>query len=209
MSAIGSLLRGLLTLASWLVAIVLVMKFFFVDVIEVPHNGMAPTLIKGDRVLVWRRAHVDMADIVVCQHPANPAASVLGRAIAFAGHTVSSDAGNLVVDDDRANIEWQRDLRFYDTTRDKLFSMRLGSINYVRQNQHAFMVEDGTNFELQPYQVEHGVYLLGDNRADPADDSREFGEVDPATCRGQVFMRLTPAPRQDDDIHHGYLDVIH
>lgn len=209
MSSIGSLLRGLFTLASWLVAIALVMKFFFVDVIEVPHNGMAPTLIKGDRVLVWRRAHVDMADIVICQHPAKPEASVLGRAIAFAGHTVSSEAGNIMVDNDRANIEWEGDLHFYDTTHEKLFFMHVGSMNYVRHNQHAFMVEDGTSFELSPYQVQHGVYLLGDNRADPADDSREFGEVDPATCRGQVFMRLTPAPRQDDDIRHGYLDIIH
>ena len=86
--------------------------------------------------------------------------------------------------------------------------MRLGSIDYRRQHRHQFMIEAGSSFGLATYQVNRGVYLLGDNRSDPADDSREFGEIDPARCRGQVFMRLSPAPPQNDDIRHGYLDWI-
>ena len=209
MGAIGSLLRGAFSLLSFAVAIALVLRMFFVDVVTIPHNGMAPTLLAGEVVAVWRHANADMADIMLCQHPANPKASVIGRAIAFAGHRVSTDYyGNLQVDEDRASIEWDRELRFYDDTRKKLFSMRLGSIDYRRQNRHDFIIERETTFALRPYQVNHGIYLLGDNRSDPIDDSREFGEVDPANCQGQIFMRLLPAPDRDDDVHHAFFDVL-
>jgi len=209
MGALGSLVRGLFSLTPLLLLAAAVLKLFFVDVILVPHNGMAPTLVAGDRVLVWRRAHVDMGDIVVCEHPASPTASVLARAVAFAGHTISSDGhGNLLVDDDRASIEWGNEMRFYDVTRQKLFTMRQGSIDYQRQNRHDFIVERDTTFTLRTYAVNRGVYLLGDNRSDSIDDSREFGEVDPAKCQGQIFMRLTPAERNDDDIHHSYFEML-
>jgi signal peptidase I len=209
MRSIGNLLRSLFSLASVLAAVAAFLNLFFVDVIVVPHNGMAPTLIYGDRVLVWRRAHVDMGDVVVCEHPAKPEASVLGRAVAFAGHTIDADSsGSLSVDGDRASLEWQGDMRFFDQTHDKLFTMARGSIDYHRQNRHDFIIERDTAFWLRPYSVQHGAYLLGDNRSDPDDDSREFGEVDIDKCKGQVFMRLTPAAKQDDDIHHGYFDVV-
>ena len=210
MHQLGSVLRGLLKLSLWAAAVAGVLKLFYVDIALVTHNGMAPTLVYGDRVLVWRNADVDMADVVLCEHPAKPETSVLGRAVAFAGHNVSTDGhGYLVVDEDRATIEWEEALRFYDVTRQKLFNMRAGSMEYARQRRHRFMVEVDTTFQLAPYPVSRGVYLLGDNRADPDDDSRDFGEVDPARCKGQVFMRLSPAPRTDDDVRNGYLDVIH
>jgi signal peptidase I len=209
MSAIGSLLRGLFSLATLAVLVAMVLHLFFVDIVTVPHNGMAPTLLVGERVLVWRKAHVDMGDVMICEHPASPTASVLGRAIAFAGHTVDSDdRGGLLVDNDRASVEWQDDIRFYDATHQKLFTMRLGSIDYQRQNRHTFILERDTVFGLRTYQVNRGVYLLGDNRSDPIDDSRQFGEVDPAKCQGQVFMRLTPGEQRDDDIQHSFFDVI-
>jgi signal peptidase I len=209
MNKIGEVFRGLFSLLSVLVLIAIVLKVFFVDVVVVPHNGMAPTLVYGDHVLVWRNASVDMANIVICEHPGKPEARVLGRAVAFAGHTVSTDrTGDLLVDDDRASPQWEGPLRFYDAPRDRLSSMRLGSIDYRRQHRHQFMIETEASFDLTSYHVDRGVYLLGDNRSDPADDSREFGEVDPAHCRGQVFMRLSPAPPQNDDIRHGYLDWI-
>jgi signal peptidase I len=209
MGALGNLVRGLFSLTPLVLLAAAVLKVFFVDIILVPHNGMAPTLLAGDRVLVWRNAHVDMGDVVICEHPASPTASVLGRAVAFAGHTVSTDGyGSLLVDSDRASIEWQNEIRFYDVTRQKLFTMRQGSIDYQRQNRHDFIIERETTFALRTYQVNHGVYLLGDNRSDSIDDSREFGEVDPAKCKGQVFMRLTPAEHNDDDIHHSYFDVL-
>jgi signal peptidase I len=209
MHSLAEGLRLLLKLAAWLATAVAVLNFWFVDIVLVPHNGMAPTLIYGDRALVWRNAHVDVGDVVVCQHPANPAASVLARAVAFAGHTVSSDEqGNLLVDSDRDPIEGLPDQRFYDVTRDKLFTMRAGEVSSGRHHHHRFFLEAGTMLQLRPYTIRRGVYLLGDNRSDTIDDSREFGEIDPAHCRGQVFMRVTLGPPRYDDVHHGYFDLI-
>jgi signal peptidase I len=186
------------------------LHLFYVDNYVMPHNGMAPTLVFGDRVLVWRRAKPDMGDVVVCEHPTRPDVRVIGRAVAFEGHSVSTDSrGQLFVDESRASVESIGRVSFFDATRDKLFTMQLASIDYNRKHRHEFFVEDGYGFAMRAYTVQRGIFLLGDNRAEPYNDSREFGEVDPTRCHGEVFMRLIPAPRHKDDIHHGYLDYVH
>lgn len=211
MDALGDALRLTVKLASFAAVIAGLLHFFYVDNFVMPHNGMAPTLVYGDRVLVWRRAKPDMGDIVVCEHPTRPGTQVIGRAVAFAGHSVSTDTrGQLFVDENRASAESLGTVRFFDARHDRMFTMQLSSIDYNRKHRHQFFVEDGYAFAMRQYQVQRGIFLLGDNRTDPYDDSREFGEVDPATCRGEVFMRLAPAAKQmDDDIRHGYLDYVH
>jgi signal peptidase I len=210
MDALGGLLRLIVRLAIFAALVAGVLHLFYVDNFVMPHNGMAPTLVYGDRVLVWRRAKPDMGNIIVCEHPARPGTPAIGRAVAFAGHTVSSDArGQLFVDEDRASVENIGITRFFDATRDKLFTMQLASIDYNRKHRHEFFVEDGYGFAMRTRTVERGIFLLGDNRTDTYDDSRDFGEVDPARCHGEVFMRLAPAPKRADDIHHGYFDYVH
>lgn len=187
-----------------------VLHLFYVDNFVMPHNGMAPTLVYGDRLLVWRRAKPDMGDIVVCEQEARPGFPVIGRVVASAGHVVSTDTrGQLFVDESRASVENVGTVFFFDATRQKLFTMQLGTIDYNRKHRHQFFVEDGYGFAMGSHTVERGVFLLGDNRAEPFNDSREFGPVDPAKCHGEVFMRLVPAPKQNDDIRHGYLDYVH
>ena len=211
MRALRDLLQTLLKLATFAALVAGVLRIFFVDVVEMPHNGMAPTLIYGDRVLVWRRAKPDLGDIVLCEHPDKPEASVIGRALAFVGHTVSTDdRGQVFVDDSRASVEAVDTVQFYDVLREKMFTMKRASIDYRGKHRHEFFIEQGEQFRLQTFGVEHGMYLLGDNRSDTYNDSREFGEVDPARCRGEIFMRLTPARRTEpDDINHGYFDFVH
>jgi signal peptidase I len=210
MQSIGDLGRFLSSVATLCVIFGVLMRLFFVDVYTMPHNGMAPTLIMGDEVLVWRHAKPDMSDIMLCEHPARPEQTVIGRVVAFPGHTVSTDRfGNLSVDSDRANTETIGTVRFYDESHKRLFMMNLGQIEYNRHRGRQYFVESGTSFSLVTNQLEHGLYLLSDNRSDDYDDSREFGEVKPDNCTRQVFMRLRPAPKQDDDISHSYLELIH
>ena len=211
MGALGDLLSLIIKLAIFAAIGAGFLHLFYVDNLVMPHNGMAPTLVYGDRILVWRRAQPDMGDIVVCEHPSRPGVDVIGRAVAFAGHTISTDShGQLFVDEDHASVEYLGVARFFDVTRDRMYTMQLSSIDYNRKHRHQFFVEDGYGFAVRPYQVQRGIYLLGDNRTAPYDDSREFGEVDPARCHGEVFMRLRPARKTtEDDIHHGYLDYVH
>lgn len=205
--------------AAWKGSIVLlvaavVLKLFFVDVYEATDNGMAPTIVYGDQVLVWRGGKPDLGNIMLCEHPVRQNQLVMGRAIAYGGHTVSTDRfGNLYVDQSRATTELVRPMRFYDVTRKKLFFMQLGNIQYSQlhtgTHTHEYFLEENTTFDLTPYFVNRGMFLLGDNRAEPSFDSRAVGQVDANRCIGQVFMRLRPAPRNDDDIRHSYLDVLH
>lgn len=203
--------RFIVKVGTFVALAVSVLNYFYVDNFVMPHNGMAPTLVYGDRILVWRRAKPDMGDVVVCEHPTKPGVSVIGRAVAFAGHSVSTDSrGQLFVDESRASVENIGNVRFFDAARDQMFTMQLSNIDYNRKHRHEFFIEDGYPFELRQYQVQRGIFLLGDNRSAPWTDSREFGEVDPAHCHGEVFMRLKPAPKpMEDDIHHGYLDYVH
>lgn len=86
--------------------------------------------------------------------------------------------------------------------------MRNGSISYGGGHDHAFFLDRDGSFSLRSYRVEKGVYLLGDNRSERSFDSREFGEVDPATCLGQVFMIWMPAPSRGDDVEHHMLEWV-
>jgi signal peptidase I len=190
------------------IALVLV-RLLFIELVVVADNGMAPTLVYGDEVLVWTPAKVDMADVVLCEHPAKSGELVIGRAVVFAGHTVRSDHnGMLYVDNDQAATQVEGRVRFYDVTRKKQWDMQLGQIDYFGKHSHPTFVQHGDRLQLPTYRVEKGVYLLGDNRSERSFDSREFGEVNPERCIGQIFMRWKPAPPTGDDLGHGRLDVI-
>jgi signal peptidase I len=206
---VGETTKLLLNALAAIVIALVVVRILFVEAVAVQDNGMAPTLVYGDEVWMWKGAGVDMADVVVCPHPAQPDELVIGRAIAFAGHSVHTDMnGQLYVDDDRTATEYEGTRRFYDDTRDKEFEMMNGMISYGGQHDHAFFLERGDSFRVPRNSVERGVYLLGDNRSERSFDSREFGEVDPDTCLGQVFMIWKPAPDRDDEVSHHMLEWV-
>jgi signal peptidase I len=204
----GDTAKFLLNVASVLVIAGVLLWMAFIEVVTVRDNGMAPTLIYGDEVLVWKGAHADMADVMVCQHPVRNGELVIGRAVAFAGHTLHTERNGLFVDRDQTTTQVIDRQRFYDVTRKTQYDMDLEQIDYFGQHSHEFFLEHGSSFMLPAYSVEKGVYLLGDNRSESSFDSREFGEVDPSHCLGQAFLRWKPAPANDDDIKHHYLDTI-
>jgi signal peptidase I len=203
--------KFLLNVAALLVIAGVLARLFLIEVVDVHDNGMAPTLVYGDRVLVWKGMRVGMSDVVVCQHPARDDERVIGRALVFAGHRVHADYnGQLYVDDQQSTTQGGPQVRFYDVTRTRAYDMVLGQIDYFGKHDHEFFLQKGETFSMPAYTVEKGVYLLGDNRSDAGFDSREFGEVDPARCLGQVFMRWQAAPATDGDtdLGHHRFDII-
>lgn len=182
---------------------------FFVDVALVTDNGMAPTLVYGDEVLVWRGAPLDRGDVALCPHPTRSGLHVIGRVVALPGESLQSDhLGALYIGGNRMPVESAGMMEFYDVTRKKQFTMHRGEMQYSTRFTAPFFIERDTTFSMYPYTVKKGVYLMGDNRSDRQHDSRSFGEVDPDKCQGQVFMRWKPAPPTGDGIDHGYLDWI-
>ena len=185
-------------------------RVLFLTPVIIQDNGMAPTLVYGEEVWVWKGATVDMANVVVCEHPSRPGQLVIGRAIAFAGHTVSIDHhGMLYVDKDRTVSGVDGDTLFYDRTRKRQFDMLIGAIDYFGRHDHQTFLEKGSSFHLSTYTVTRGVYLLGDNRSESSFDSRAFGEVDPSRCLGQVAMRVRPVEESVKALGHGRYEMIH
>jgi signal peptidase I len=207
-----NLIKNLLKLAVWIAVPLLlaaaVLRIFFVDVAVVGHEGMAPTLVAGDYVAIWRNAAANIGDVLICQHPGEPGKHVMGRVLAKAGYTVQTDRfGQVVVGDTTVQRDFRGTRRFFDTTRDEMVQMRYGIAKFGYY-ENEFFIETGKKTEIRPTTVKKGVFLLGDHYTSVGYDSRSYGEVDPETCVGQVFMRLWPAEDRGDDIDHLPLGLI-
>lgn len=193
----------LLNAAAAVVIALAVIRIVFLETIVIRDNGMAPTLVYGEQVWMWKGASIDMANIAVCTHPARPSELVIGRAVAFAGHSISVDrVGTIHVDNDRVTTGIDGSVLFDDRTRNKQFDMVLGAISYMSRHDHQFFIEKNDKLTFPRYQVEHGIYLLGDNRTERTFDSREFGEVDRKRCLGQIVMRVSTVPESTGALGH-------
>lgn len=204
-------IKGTLKVLSWIAVIVavvlVVLRLAFVDVVTVGHNGMAPTIVAGDQVAVWRGAKIETGDVAFCVHPGNPGRFVLARVIARAGQRVGSERGQLQINGETVAHDLRGPKRFYDAitrqTDDYVFAFEeLGN------NQHPMFLKERTLFVLRETPVRRGLYMLGDNRSYRGEDSRTYGEVDESSCKGVAFMRLVPGEVQGDDLDHGWLDYI-
>lgn len=195
-----------------------VMRFFFIDEVVVGHNGMAPTLLTGEKVLLWRGSKIGMGDIVVCRHPGQPQIFVMGRIIALGGMEVSAPRGLLTVagtmpgQSHAQSSTPDRDItgypRFHDVDNGVTTEMTYG-IEKLGNTDHFFFEPRHFTFRLRPHQVpEDKIYLLGDNRGYPGQDSRAFGDVDPSTCKGNLFMRWQPVDDEGANLRHGWLDIL-
>jgi signal peptidase I len=205
------MLRGLFKVLMWVLAIGLlaaaVLNLFFVDVVQVTHNAMAPTLVAGEQAFVWRSAEPSMGTIMVCEHPGQPGRYVIGRVIGKPGMRIESPRGQLTISGSTTDLDFQDTRRFYDALQDRTEQMRHG-VETLGNTEHPFFIREGYELRIRPVEVQRGLYLLGDNRSHPHNDSRTFGEVDPDTCLGRVFMRFRPDPDDPNDMDHGWFDWV-
>lgn len=202
------LLKIVVALAIVLGIAIGVLKAFFVDVVTVAHNGMAPTMILGDRVLVWRDARLERNDIVLCRHPRDETRWVIGRIAAMPGDSIRQARGVLFLGRDRASRDIRGEVRFTDVETNHTYSMQWGIEQFSDYQEHLFFERADRGMSLRDQERVGGLYLLGDNRAHIGEDSRTFGVVQPSSCRGQVFMRLTAAEGMPAGVPHGDLDIL-
>jgi signal peptidase I len=210
-SPVGALLRGLFKVVLWTAAIALtasaVLNLFFVDVVQVTHNAMAPTLVAGEQALVWRRSDPAMGRVMVCEHPGHPGQLIIGRVVGKRGMRIEAPRGTLTVAGTHQDTDITGTMRFYDALQDRTDTMRFGMAK-LGNTEHRFFQREDHTLRIDPLEVRSGLYLLGDNRSHPHNDSRTFGEVDPESCRGRVFMRLRPNPDDPNDMGHGWFDWV-
>jgi len=209
---VSSFWKGLFKLALWVGGVLLViggvLRIFFVTPIVATHDAMAPTILAGEKVLLWRGAEVEMGDIVVCEDPSSPGVMVLGRVLAKGGMTLGTDERDrFIVEGTQVIVDWQGSTDFFDNDANAQLSMRHG-LETVGNSDHMIFVRENTEFRLRNTEVPSGkLFLLGDNRGTRNHDSRSFGPVDEASCIGEVFMRWNPVDR-GDALSHGWLDFL-
>jgi signal peptidase I len=190
-------LKGLFKLLGAIAVLALIaggiLHAFFVRVVEVGHDAMAPTIVAGDQVLVWRTSNFELGDMVLCPHPREAGRFVMGRIVGRPGQTVEIGRGaQLAINGDRPDRDLRGTVDFYDARRRRNESMTWG-IEDILDHDHKFMFRERRPPEMRPHRVQGGYFLLSDNRSFHGEDSRSFDEVPGASCIGVVFARLQAA----------------
>lgn len=206
-----NLIRGLLKIALWLGAFALIlaaaMKIFFVDILYVGHNGMAPTLVRGERVLVFRDAEPKFGRVMLCRLPAS-GEHVIGRVIGTAGREIGSSRGRLTINGKTPPVDWKEKVEFFDEDTGRTESYHLG-IEDIAVLSHPILEKEIGSFRIRSRAVAEGrVYLLGDNRSHLGQDSRSFGDIPAESCLGSIFLRLTPTEQAAEKFGHRYVQLV-
>jgi len=184
-----------------------VLKWLYVDIVTVNHDGMAPTIFAGDQVLVWRSTEFDHGDIILCRHPRTQGAWVLGRIVGRPGMNVSIIREQLTINNQTVQRDFQGTFQFEDQASHALAPFNWG-IEELGEVDHYFMEREDRAVAMRPVEEISGFFLLSDNRTYVGEDSRAFGPVRHTDCVGYVFMRLTSSGRAPDGFESGALDFL-
>ena len=207
MGAVRSGLGCLSWVGAVIIVIALVLKFIWFDMASIGHNGMAPTLIRGERVLINKRGEPKLGSIAVCRHPVEDG-WVVGRVAATAGMTIGSYGSELRLDGEPVQFDREGATRFHNLDTDRKRSLVWGT-EYFPTSRHLIFMEDEGRQLVDETSVPDGkLYLLGDFRAYMGQDSRAYGVVDASLCRGTIVFRLTPAEGLEHEIAHRYFQPV-
>ncbi len=150
------------------VAVAVVLRFFVAEPFAIPSDSMAPTLTRGDHVLVDKLAYRGggeprVGELVAFEAPRTDAI-MLKRVVATEGQTVEIADGRLVVDGRRPAEPY--------TDPDALDSIFFGPVRVPPAS----------------------VFVLGDNRRN-SEDSRTLGAVPTDALIGRARVRVWPPGR--------------
>jgi signal peptidase I len=174
--------------------------------VHISDDGMAPTLLAGETVLMWNTTETpEFGDVLVCRHP-TAAGYVVGRFIARPGMTISADRGSMEIDGHAPDRNQERTLPFTMHGTDRPVSVMLGT-EAIGGIEHRYIQDSRVGYRARDIRVGDGLFLMGDNRLPHTFDSRTYGPVNPATCVGHVFLRWKTAENRID-FDNGFLDVI-
>jgi signal peptidase I len=198
-------MRTWLKLVAWvggiLGALVIVLYAFFFDVWTIPSDdameaaSIQPTLAVGDVIVVSRHSSAARGNLLRCPDPQAPGRFILARAIAVGGETIQLQ--DEVVTIDRTRLPSPRAC---DTPTVVVHDPQSGddvTLNCAIEDfgERDFSVLRAPDHPEPPTKelVAPGLwYFVSDNRHIHV-DSRDFGELDPASCRHVVFRLVSAA----------------
>ncbi len=204
-------MRSGLGCLSWIgagiIVVLLLLKVFLFDMASMGHNGMAPTLVRGERVLINKRGKPVRGAIAVCKHPTEEG-WVVARVAATEGTVIESFGDVLRLDGYPMQFEERGTTVFYNEDNDLRRSVIWGNETSADDKYRIFFDQNRQHL-VRRTSVDPGkVYLLGDYRGYMGQDSRAYGLVDAASCRGTIVFRLTPAKGLAQEISHGYFELV-
>lgn len=161
-----NLLEWYEALISAALVLVLIFSFFF-RIIQVDGSSMVPTLVNGDKLIVWGAGYTPQrGDVVIVDSYTSYGKPLVKRVIAKGGDTVSIDyaTGTVAVNGEVLQEDYIAEPTYlgYDVT-------------------FPYTVPEGT------------VFVMGDNRNESLDSrSSAVGMVDTRYIMGRALFRLLP-----------------
>ncbi|MCA9623243.1 MAG: signal peptidase I [Myxococcales bacterium] len=192
------LLKFLLWTCGLFIALCVVGRLFVFETWTVPEGGYlaassAPTLAGGDLVLVLTVGSTKFGDLVRCPDPEKADEFVVGRIAGLGGDDVEIQGPLLRVNGTRytaseACLKPKFKVIHPDTGNEIEMAcsrVEMGGSWHFRGTS----LKNDRSGDMKKKVGPDKVFLLSDNRS-IHDDSRDFGNLDHATCQQRIFFRL-------------------
>jgi signal peptidase I len=199
-------MRTWFRLVAWLVgvvgAVLLALYAFFFDVWTVPADdpllaaSVEPTLSAGDVVVVTRHTTVSRGNLVRCDDPQAAGRYIVARAMARFGDRLEIQSEVVLIDGKHTPSPRACDIPRVDlfnpqTSED--VSLVCSIEEYGEMAYSALRAEDRPEPPTRPVTVEAMRWFLVSDDRHVHLDSRDFGQIDPATCQHIVYRLVGAA----------------
>lgn len=208
-------MRSWLKFLGWVIGILgvilLALYFGLYDVWRVPADdkqlaiAIQPTLQAGDVVLIARHGQPSFGQLARCADPDQPGRFVVGRLVGQQNDVVDLNQESLMVNNKHevspGPCEGGAAVVLVNPANQDEVNLNCGREEFAGMSHGILTAAAGETPEENTHAVvEPGrVYLLSDNRH-LHQDSRDFGQIDPATCQ-HITYRLWSAAGWGDAAH--------
>lgn len=158
-------------------------------------TSVQPTLEGGDLVVLWRLSKPAFGDLILCPEPEFPDRYVIGRLLGLPGDTIHFKNGVPTVNGKALVVERGCDPPIYTFPHPDRPSEEVqqscsweavgGGLHMMGEPQIGPIAPEDRQYEVP----EDRWFLVSDNRHFSY-DSRDFGFVEPASCKELVLLRL-------------------
>jgi signal peptidase I len=198
-------MRTWLRIVAWVAGVIgvvlLILYLFAFDVWTVPKDdplfsvSIEPTLSPGDVVLVTRHTTVSRGNLLKCSDPQAPGRFVVARAMARFGDHIELRDEVVAIDGRRTPSPHACDPPFvtlFDPQINEDIPLTCSIEEYGEMSYSALRAADHPEPPTHALVEPSHWFLVSDNRHVHL-DSRDFGQIDPATCQHIVFRLIGAA----------------
>ena len=193
MKSLKGILRTLFWIALVVGGILVIGRFTFYEPAIAMDNTMAPTIWKGDKVLIMTKGKLDKGHIAYCKHPMFEGQYVMGRIVAVPGDTIEIANNQMEINNDNVLQDKGETFTYIDresATQVIEVKFRHATVKIGGRLAKLMYPDRDYKLDMRLVKVKSGFFLMGDNRAleQGAADSRNYGEVHTTLCKGKVLM---------------------